>query len=739
MSSNTRKRVLLVGPFSPSLGGIASITETLFHSSLSGIYELIPFDIHKRKKLALFRNILILFDLFQLIIRKKIQVAIVQMSGDKSCFREFLIMFFIRLFTKTKIVLHFHGALYNDKANFPFRKNIKRPFSDKFIINIIFNQAQIIVFLSEKIKEDFISFITTKNKKKARVIENFVNSGEYHLREKNNSHEFNVLFVGRLSRLKGFVDIIKAVPNVHKENKNIHFHFCGTRNPKENLDDCNDILEEFIKCGIVHLHGPIDGENKKKIFSEANVLILPSYKEIFPIALLEAMAQGIPVITTKVGVVETFITEHENGFLVEQGNIEDISNKIIFLANQKELCIQIGKNNLQKIKEKFNSAIAATKFVEIINDVLQNKTKVLYFIQLPPPLHGVSAINKIVYESDLINADIHKKLVEIRFSNSASEASKLSLIKIFRLIKIIIKLCLVFLIFRPKIIYFSLFPTGKVFYRDFLFVLCIKIFGVTPIYHLHGKGIDLKAKNRFDLFLYRFTFRNSNIIHLSNGLLNREINPLNVKNCNCKVVENGIVNKNANIDFSKHNDEVVKILFLSHVILSKGIQVLLDAILLLSKKNLNFVVHVVGGFYDSLYKTEIENYIIQNNLSKWVQFHGPKYGDDKYKFLKECHIFVHPTLDDAFPLVLLEAMQFGLPIISTYEGAIPEIIDNGATGILIKQNDSVELSANIEKLILERDLRISMGTMGFNKFSQNYTIDIFQSKMKKVFDEITSS
>jgi glycosyltransferase involved in cell wall biosynthesis len=71
--------------------------------------------------------------------------------------------------------------------------------------------------------------------------------------------------------------------------------------------------------------------------------------------------------------------------------------------------------------------------------------------------------------------------------------------------------------------------------------------------------------------------------------------------------------------------------------------------------------------------------IEKKNLSNCVFAHGAKYGNEKTYFFEQADIFVFPSHDECFPLVLLEAMQSGLPIISTNEGGIPDIVDNEKT------------------------------------------------------------
>ncbi|MCX7595896.1 MAG: glycosyltransferase, partial [Fischerella sp.] len=74
----------------------------------------------------------------------------------------------------------------------------------------------------------------------------------------------------------------------------------------------------------------------------ANVFVLPSYNEALPLALLEAMAWGLPVITTDVGGISEFVTPDKNGLLVTPGNIQQISAAIQSLIENESLRLCLG-------------------------------------------------------------------------------------------------------------------------------------------------------------------------------------------------------------------------------------------------------------------------------------------------------------------------------------------------------------------------------------------------------------
>lgn len=364
---------------------------------------------------------------------------------------------------------------------------------------------------------------------------------------------------------------------------------------------------------------------------------------------------------------------------------------------------------------------------------MAEKIKILYLIQLPPPIHGVSMINEIVFRSEKINCNIEKELIRLNFSNSFEDLRKFSIRKFFRFIKIGWQLIRRLIIFKPDYVYFSIFPTGWGYFRDSFYVLIIKFFRITPIFHLHITGIR-KCRNKIMKLIYRFTFSKSIVIHLSQGLLTEEILPLKLKDSKFHIVPNGVKPSVYKNKFSVKDN--LRLLYVSNILSEKGIFDLIKIFDVLHRKYNNLELSVVGPFKSNTLKKKVSKLIHELELNPYVCLKGALYSDFKTKEYLNADIFFYPTLYDSFPLVLLEAMDFALPIVTTKTGAIPEFLTHEETALLAEYNDVKDIILKTSILIESSELRIALGEKAKNHFNNNFTTQKFEENMEKVFQTL---
>ena len=365
------------------------------------------------------------------------------------------------------------------------------------------------------------------------------------------------------------------------------------------------------------------------------------------------------------------------------------------------------------------------------------KNNILFLLHLPPPVHGSSVVGLSIKESEHINQTFEGRYINLLASKKVDESGNVNIRKLFGFVGIGLKLFGELMKQKPTLCYFALTTTGAAFYRDVLLVILLKLFCVKRVYHLHNKGVSRCAQHRTNRLFYKFVFKGTNVILLSKNLysdIQEFVNESEVYICPNGITDQLPKSKNQ----SKNKlESVVRILFLSNLIESKGVFILLEAFAFLKKNGMHFEGVFIGGESDVTI-TKFNNWVNQLELNQQVVYLGRKYGREKHQAFSEADIFTFPTYynNECFPLVLLEAMQFSLPVISTFEGGIPDIVEDGVTGFLVPQKNSKVLAERLEFLMKKPELRTKMGMAGRSKYEKEFTLENFDTNLVSILKQI---
>lgn len=364
--------------------------------------------------------------------------------------------------------------------------------------------------------------------------------------------------------------------------------------------------------------------------------------------------------------------------------------------------------------------------------------KVLFLLHYPPPVHGSSMVGEYIRNSKTINNSFKTKYINIGTSRSVDEIGKNPVQKLSRYLQVVWKTFKHVFSEKPDLFYIAITAKGIAFYKDAVLVLIAKLRKLPIVYHMHNKGVSVRQNNVIDNILYKWVFSNSKVILLSTHLyfdISKYVDEKNVFYCPYGIPD-------IDITITRHikTTAPVQLLFLSNLIESKGVIVLLESCSILLKKGKAFQCTFVGGEGD-IDRVLFEQKVLDLGLSNHVQYLGKKYGSDKHKVFLEADIFVFPTYyhNETFGLVNLEAMQYALPVISTNEGGIPDIIDDEKTGFIVKQKDALHLAEKLEKLIDSPSLRLKMGQLGQNKYKSKFRLGTFEDKVQTILEDILSS
>jgi len=156
-----------------------------------------------------------------------------------------------------------------------------------------------------------------------------------------------LLFVGRLNLIKGVRYLIEAADIIKQKCENARLLIVGDGEERQNLEE---LARKLNLSQYISFIGQVPHETVAEYMAASDLFILPSLSEGFPVTILEAMAAGLPIVTTGVRGMPEIVKEGENGFLVEPQNPKQIAEKALLLLEDDELRLKISGNNREKTK-----------------------------------------------------------------------------------------------------------------------------------------------------------------------------------------------------------------------------------------------------------------------------------------------------------------------------------------------------------------------------------------------------
>lgn len=374
---------------------------------------------------------------------------------------------------------------------------------------------------------------------------------------------------------------------------------------------------------------------------------------------------------------------------------------------------------------------------EFVNFTLSRQTvkpRIVFFGHLPPPIHGVAMVNSWIQGSTVIHSHFDIRFVNISFSDDLRDIGKSSFKKIGRIMSLGTRIIRTLVKEKPTLVIFNCSPLGFAFYRDVTFSILIRLFSKRPIvFYVHGKGFaDQSETSIIYRRLSKIMFNKNYVIGLSDSLQKdmRHNAIIHYYSLN-----NGL--PAASVLPLDNSSRPVTFLFLSNFIRSKGILDFVEALIRLKKNSpLPFRFVLLGNEYD-VTKQALLDKIQSGGIAGELLNISSAYDIEKEKWLAErCDVLVLPSHNDAYPLVILEAFRAGLPVISTIQGAIPEIVKEEYSGYLLPSGDIIGIVDRMERFLSQPDLLRQMKVHAKQEFELRFTLSIFENHFIEIIDDI---
>jgi glycosyltransferase involved in cell wall biosynthesis len=367
------------------------------------------------------------------------------------------------------------------------------------------------------------------------------------------------------------------------------------------------------------------------------------------------------------------------------------------------------------------------------------RQRILMFGYLPPPYFGPSVTYQSLLRSEF-KRHFDVTFVNLSLVSNVAELEKFRIHKVLCSIRILIEECYYLMTRRFDFCSCPVSVNRNAFLRDALLLAVARLFRVSTIVYAHG--------NNLPDFYARSSPLMKRVIDATCGgaaggiVMGQSLLP----NLSQWLPPDRIFPATDGIEvFSpmpevQRNPRAISVLYLGNLIPAKGVFVILDAAAKISRerKDIRFVFG--GAWFKNEDEKRAKEFVAKQGLTGCVEFVGPVIGEQKWRLLLSANMLVFPThyYYETLGLVLLEAMQVGLPVITTRRAAIPDIIDDGVNGLFVAEQDPVDLAEKILRLADDPLLRARMGQANRVKFINGYTHEHYGQRMIAVFEALST-
>jgi glycosyltransferase involved in cell wall biosynthesis len=347
------RKILVIGSSLKDKGGIVTVIQNILDSTLKEQYKFGMLETYitgsRKEKVTIFLKSIFL--LIRTLIFDRPDLLHIHMSYKGSFYRKSLLLLISKLF-RMPVIIHVHGSSFKD-----FYSSLN--FITRNYCNFILNLSDKLIVLSKEWNNYFSGFV---KEDKIEILYNGVIEVDSFI-SKNSSVPI-CLFMGRMGKRKGIYDLLKSIKILKEKGIKAKFLLAGD-------GEIEQVSKEIIELGIeeyADVLGWVGPKQKKELLIMSDILVLPSYNEGLPMAILEAMSHGLPIISTPVGGIPEAILSGENGFLMEPGDIHQMSIHLEKLILDKGLREQMGIKNQKLIKEQFS----LNSLMKSLSDIYMN-------------------------------------------------------------------------------------------------------------------------------------------------------------------------------------------------------------------------------------------------------------------------------------------------------------------------------------------------------------------------------
>ena len=352
-----RPVILMLGPHRAAVSGVSTHLNLLMDSALGDEYEIVHFQVGSegRDEGAIGKVLRLLVSPFFLaasIVFRQVAIVHINTSLNRKAYWRDLVYLFVSKALGARVVYQVHGG------ELPRKFFANRPALTSFLRRTL-RIPDLVVVLAQIELNAYKEFIPGQQ---VVALPNGIDCRPFSAVptvRSDPTHPLQIVYVGRIAREKGLYETLQGLRLAHELGVDARLVIGGSGVEEPRLRRYAQALGIANRVVFV---GPVFGNDKVKLLSGADVMVLPSYSEGLPYALLESMAAGVPVIATPVGAIPDVVSHDIHGFLVPPRDGKAIAEAIAILAGDREKLSWMSRACRRRVRAAFSIERLAQEF-----------------------------------------------------------------------------------------------------------------------------------------------------------------------------------------------------------------------------------------------------------------------------------------------------------------------------------------------------------------------------------------
>lgn len=372
--------ILVIGPTPPPFHGVSVATEAVLKSALRERFQLCHLDLADRRGIEHvdkpdFHDVVLFLNqwwkLLAILRKERPAVAYLPISQTTIGFLRDSLLLLPAWIAGAHVVLHLHGGNFKAWCE-------SRSFLMRLYVRMVLRRVSYVAVLGESFRWLFDGLIASH---RIAVVPNGIDWPAVikPAREQHKPHRHRILHLSTLSRLKGALVLLAAVPMVLKIRQDVEFMLAGPWLNEEDRREAESFILHHGLSGHVVLTGPVSTlEHKRSIYSSADLFVFPGLQqEGQPLVVLEAMASGLPVLFTDRGCLRDTVIEGECGLEVRSNDPQHLADRLLWFLDHPAEIERMGWNARARFERFYTSERFVHHLGELFTLVSQTSRSVL--------------------------------------------------------------------------------------------------------------------------------------------------------------------------------------------------------------------------------------------------------------------------------------------------------------------------------------------------------------------------